>query len=108
MCVGIPMQVRALGVGTATCVGRSGEDTIDMMMVGDVPVGSWILAWNHKAIRVIDQERAAQVNQALDAVEAVMNGKAPKEDDVQGGFGDLLEGQASRLSPEFLNALAKK
>lgn len=108
MCVGIPMKVLSVGEGTALCEGRNGKDQIDTMMVGEVEAGSWILAWNHKAIKTLTEEKARQTDEALNAVEAIMNGRAPDAKDVADGFGDLMRGQAGSLSPEFLKSLTKK
>ena len=75
MCIGIPMQVVEIGCGRSWCEGRTRRQPIDMMLVGDVPIGTWILAFNGSARRVMTAVEAAQTNAALDALEAVLAGE---------------------------------
>ena len=75
MCIGIPMQVVEIGCGRSWCEGRARRQPIDMMLVGDVPIGTWILAFNGSARRVMTVDEAAQTNAALDALEAALAGE---------------------------------
>ena len=73
MCIGIPMIVKELpDEGVAICEGRGQREKIDIMMVGPLEPGTWILAWNGTAMDVLTEERAAQVNKALDSLENAM------------------------------------
>ncbi|WP_353049444.1 HypC/HybG/HupF family hydrogenase formation chaperone, partial [Turicimonas muris] len=45
MCIGIPMIVKELpDEGVAICEGRGLREKIDIMMVGPLEPGTWILA----------------------------------------------------------------
>jgi hydrogenase expression/formation protein HypC len=86
MCIGIPMQVVESGSGVAVCEGRGGRERLNCLMIGDPPVGTWVLAFQGTALRVIDSEEAAQTNAALDALQAVLAGSV----DTDAHFADLV------------------
>lgn len=88
MCIGIPMQVREIGLGTGLCEGRGKTERINLMLVGEVPLGTWILAFNGNALRVLDEDEAQRIDIALDALEQVMAGDASAVDTA---FADLIE-----------------
>jgi hydrogenase assembly chaperone HypC/HupF len=75
MCIGIPMQVVDIGDGRLWCEGRGRRQQLDMMLVGDAPPGSWVLAFQGSARRVMTADEAARTNDALDALEAVLAGE---------------------------------
>jgi len=108
MCVGIPMRVLSQKGTEALCEGRNGRETIDMVLVGELCTGAWILAFNGRAVREIDESRARKTDDALNALEAVMNGVVPGEEAIEAGFGDIVRDGAASLSPDFLASLAKK
>ncbi len=87
MCLGIPMQVLECKGLVARCRGRGGVRRLDLALVGEQPPGVWLLAFIDTAREVIDTERAAQINAALDGLEAVMAGEV----DISRHFADLLE-----------------
>jgi len=74
MCIGIPMQVVELGDGRHWCEGRGRRQELDMMLVGDAPLGSWVLAFQGCARRAMTADEAARTNDALDALEAALAG----------------------------------
>lgn len=90
------MQVVAVEGHTAWCDSRNGHSRINTMLVGEVQPGQWLLAFLDTAREVIDAERAALVNGALDALEIVAAGGA----DFDRCFADLA-GREPQL-PEFL------
>ena len=87
MCVGIPVQVIESGEFMARCRGRNGEETINMMLVGSQPVGTWVLNFLGSAREVLSEEDARQINQALDGLSAIMGGA--EEIDVDAHFPGL-------------------
>lgn len=87
MCVGIPMQVLRCDGLVALCTGRGGERRLDLSLVGEQPPGTWLLAFLDAAREVIDADAAAQINTALDGLEAAMNG----ETDLTRFFADLID-----------------
>ena len=94
MCIGIPMQVVEIGSGRSWCEGRGRRQQLDMMLVGDAPLGTWVLAFNACARRVMTAEEAARTNDALDALEAALAG----ETNLDVHFADLVgrDGAAAR------------
>ncbi len=95
MCIGIPMQVIAAQPGWATCVGRDDTRLVNMAIVGDQPVSTWVLVFSDGAREVLDEQRARQVNDALDAVEAALRG-----DPTDAYFADLVDREPEL--PDFL------
>jgi hydrogenase expression/formation protein HypC len=87
MCIGIPMQLLAQGDGHALCEGRGQRETLDLMLVGDQPDGTWVLAFRGAAMRVMTAVEARETNAALDALEAVLAGA----NDVDVHFADLVD-----------------
>ena len=89
MCIGVPMQVIDIGNGDGRpwCEGRGRREQLDMMLVGDAPPGTWVLAFHGSAQRVMTADEAAQTNDALDALEAVLAG----ETNLDGYFADLID-----------------
>jgi len=74
MCLGIPVQVIECGEHFARCAGRNGEVRIDLSLVGQQLPGSWLLSFLNAAREVINGERAAAINAALDALDAAQAG----------------------------------
>jgi hydrogenase expression/formation protein HypC len=101
MCIGIPMQVVAPGKGRALCEGRGQRETLDLMLVGDQPAGTWVLAFRGAAMRVMNSAEASETNGALDALEAVLAGAS----DVDAHFADLVDREPTL--PEHLKALPR-
>lgn len=76
MCIGVPMKVIESGFGRAVCDDRGEQKTIDTMLVGEQPPGTWLLVFIDAAREVIPAAEAAKIIDALQALEEVMNGNA--------------------------------
>jgi hydrogenase expression/formation protein HypC len=87
MCIGIPMRLVAAGAGQAQGEGRGQRETLDLRLVGDQPIGTWVLAFRGAAVRVLSAGEAHATNDALDALEAVLAGGS----DVDAHFADLVD-----------------
>ena len=74
MCLGIPAQVIESGPHFARCLSRGAEVRADLALVGEQPAGTWLLLFLDAARKVIDAERAAAINAALDALSAAEAG----------------------------------
>lgn len=85
MCVGLPMQVVSGDDVAAVCERRGERTTLNMMLVGAQPPGTWVLAFMGTAREVLTAEDAAQIDSALDAVAAALAG----DTDVDSYFSDL-------------------
>jgi hydrogenase expression/formation protein HypC len=86
MCIGVPMQLLSGATGRALCEGRGHRETLDLMLVGEQPVGTWLLAFRGTAIRVLTADEARQTNGALDALEAALAG----DGSIDAHFADLV------------------
>lgn len=69
------MQVVESDGALAWCEGRGRRERINMLLVGEQPTGTWVLAFLGSAREVLEPEQAAQANEALDALEAAMAGE---------------------------------
>ena len=81
------MQVKTTTGAVAQCVGRGGERQVNLLLVGEQPVGTWILVSQDIAREVLDADDAARRNLALDALELAMRGEIPDDR----FFADLIE-----------------
>jgi len=85
---------------TALCEGRNGVERLDTLLTGPLQAGQWVLAFLGAAREVIDAGRAAQLADALGALESILHGNGSTESMIQAGFADLI-GREPQL-PEFL------
>lgn len=87
MCIGIPMQVVETGDGYAWCEGMAQRRLIDTLLVGNQPVGTWLLVFLEAAREVLTATDAARITDAVMAVNRVMQGEAG----IDHLFADLLD-----------------
>ena len=90
------MQVVEIEGVFAWCEGRNGRKRIDTMLLGEVEPGQWLLTFLDCAREIIDMERAALVNSALDALDLAAAGHT----DFEACFADLLDREPQL--PDFL------
>ena len=101
MCIGVPMRIVSSAAHAALCEGRGQRQELDLMLLGEVPAGTWVLAFRGAALRVLTPEEAQEINGALDALDAVLAGEA----DVDAFFPDLARREPSL--PEHLKGPPK-
>jgi len=75
MCIGVPVQIVEPGEFVALCRGRNGEEQVNMMLIGPQPKGTWVLNFLGSAREVISKQDAMHINQALDGLNAIMQGE---------------------------------
>lgn len=80
MCIGIPMQALAIEPGHATCRGRGETRRVRTALVGDVAPGDWLLVFIDTAQERLDAARAAEIDGALDLLQAVTDGRPAAAD----------------------------
>jgi hydrogenase expression/formation protein HypC len=95
MCVGIPMRVTSSADGMAECEGRGRHERVNVMLLGALPPGTWILAYNGSGVRTMTADEAQQTNHALDALDAALHGG-----DIDEFFADLV-GREPTLPPHL-------
>jgi len=99
VCIGIPVQVERCDGLQATCRGRGALHHVDLMLVGEQVAGTWLLAFQRSAVRVLTAVEALQINGALDALEAALAGEA----DLGAYFADLVDREPQL--PEHLRSV---
>ncbi|MCU7893149.1 MAG: HypC/HybG/HupF family hydrogenase formation chaperone [Candidatus Thiodiazotropha sp. (ex Ustalcina ferruginea)] len=87
MCIGVPMRVISTMPGFAVCTGLGGQRRVDTLLVGDQPVGNWLLVFLDAAREVLTEEQASRIRQALDALGLAFRG----ETYVDHLFADLVD-----------------
>ena len=85
MCIGIPMRVLHIENSMAECAGQGRSERLNLMLIGDVPIGTWVLAYQGSALRTMSEDEALQTGEALAALEAALAGN-----DVDEFFADLI------------------
>lgn len=87
MCIGIPMRVIEAQTHFAICDSGETCKRVNTLFVGDVEPGQWLLVFLDTARDILTAEQASQLQNALLAVDAVMNGNT----DVDHLFADLVD-----------------
>ena len=91
------MRVVEAHENSAICDGRNGRQVINTMLLGPVEVGQWLMTFLNSGREVIDEERAALVNAALDGLQALSEGG---EVNLDMYFADLVNREPTL--PDFL------
>ncbi len=66
MCLGIPMRVIESDGFTALCERRGERRRVNVMLMEEAPVGASVLVHVNNAVRLLDEEEASLINEALD------------------------------------------
>ena len=103
MCIGIPMQVTRVEPGHAICQGRGEMRRVRTALVGDIQAGDWVLIFLDSAQEVINEDRAREINSALDLLAACLQESTPNSPMRDGTVDFDLP---SRMSREELLALS--
>ncbi len=75
MCLGIPMQVIEVDGAFAWCEGRGQRERLNTLLLEGVAPGDWVYAVLGQAREQLTAQRAAELNLALDALAAAMQGE---------------------------------
>lgn len=86
MCIGLPMRVIESWAGQALVRGRGRAETIDTRLVGDVRPGDWLLVFQGAAREQLQPDRAAEIDAALDLLEAGLAGHHDHDAPADPGF----------------------
>jgi hydrogenase expression/formation protein HypC len=100
MCIGVPLQVIECDDQTAVCEADGRRERLNIMLVGPQATGTWVLAFQGSAIRVMAEDEAWQTRTALAALDAARNGN----DDLDAFFADLTTREPS-LPPHLHSQL---
>ena len=72
MCIGLPMQIKEIGFASAICEGMGMRREVDTLLIGDQPIGTWVLVFLNSAREVLTEENAKKITDAVKAVDMVM------------------------------------
>jgi len=86
MCIGIPMKVLEIRGVFALCEADDKQELIDMRLVGQQAVGTWILNFLGGAREVLTDENADKIQQAILAMKSIMDGTG----EIDHFFDDLI------------------
>jgi len=96
MCIGVPMRIESGDGLTAVAVGETAagteRQTLDMLIVGAQPPGTWVLAFHGAARRVLEPDEALQIHDALAALAlAIDDDTAAPGSAIDALFADLVD-----------------
>lgn len=96
------MQITSIEPGHAWCEGMGERKRVDTLLIGEQPIGSWVLVFINSAREVLDEEQAEKITQAVQAVNLAMQGEL----DIEHLFADLVNREPQL--PDFLQPAKKK
>ncbi len=88
MCIGNPMPILSVHEHYAICDDRGKPVEVDTRLVGECRPGQWLLVFLGAARELLDENRAREMQDALAAVEGIMNGNLNRVDHL---FSDLID-----------------
>jgi len=98
MCIGVPMKIDRIEgmIAEAETAGADGtveRHSLDMLIVGPQPPGTWVLAFCGAARRVLDEAEAQQILDALAALGIALDAGAgpPPGQAIDALFADLVD-----------------
>jgi hydrogenase expression/formation protein HypC len=87
MCIGVPVRVLSSAGFGGLAETRAGESlSIDLALLGPQPPGTWVLLHAGTALRVLDEDEAARVLDALEGARLAASGA-----DFAHLFADLID-----------------
>jgi hydrogenase expression/formation protein HypC len=75
MCIGTPMRVVEAWPDSALATGRGRTETVDTRLVGGCARDDWLLVFQGAARERLDPSRAAEIDAALDLLQAGLDGR---------------------------------
>ncbi len=72
MCLGVPMRIVESDGFTALCERRDEQRRVNVMLIEEAPVGAWVLVHVANAVRLLDEEEASLINEALDELASAL------------------------------------
>jgi hydrogenase expression/formation protein HypC len=75
MCLGLPMTIVETDGISALCEFRGEQRRVSMLLLSNPPVGSRVLVYIDTAIRLLDEEEARLIADAIEGLGAALNGE---------------------------------
>jgi hydrogenase expression/formation protein HypC len=86
MCLGLPMMIVETDGVSALCEFQGEQRRVSMLLLSNPPVGSRVLVYIDTAIRLLDEEEARLIADAILGLGAALNGE-----DCDRFFADLID-----------------
>ncbi|MDF0521112.1 HypC/HybG/HupF family hydrogenase formation chaperone [Bradyrhizobium yuanmingense] len=86
MCLGLPMTIIETDGRSALCEYSNQQRRVSVILLSEPSVGSKVLVCIDTAVRLLDDDEARLIAQALDALHAILNGE-----DYDRFFADLID-----------------
>jgi len=86
MCLGLPMTIVETDGTTALCQYGDELRRVSVLLLSDPPVGAKVLVYIDSAVRLLDDEEARLIGDAIQGLQAALNG-----DDCDRFFADLVD-----------------
>ncbi|MBB4371736.1 hydrogenase expression/formation protein HypC [Bradyrhizobium sp. cir1] len=86
MCLGLPMTIVETDGVSALCEFRGEQRRVSMLLLSNPPVGAKVLVYIDTAIRMLDEEEARLIADAIEGLGAALNGE-----DCDRFFADLID-----------------
>jgi len=97
MCIGLPMQIKEKSFGYAKCEGMGITREVDTLLVGDLPIDTWVLVFLKSAREVLTEENAKKIGNAVKAIDLIMESDSSMStnglpnDAIEALFADLVD-----------------
>lgn len=86
MCLGLPMTIVETDDMSALCEFRGEQRHVSVLLLSSPPVGARVLVFIDTAVRLLDDEEADRIADAIDGLGAALNGE-----DCDRFFADLVD-----------------
>ena len=73
MCLGVPMRIIESDGFTALCERLGERRRVNVMLLEEAPVGACVLVHINNAVRLLDEEEASLINEALDELASALD-----------------------------------
>jgi hydrogenase expression/formation protein HypC len=96
------MQIKESGFGYAVCEGLGVTRQVDTLLIGDQPVGTWVLVFLESAREILSEDDAMKISNAVKAVDMVMSNNGELSADgmdaqsIEALFADLTDREISK------------
>ncbi|WP_315767322.1 MULTISPECIES: HypC/HybG/HupF family hydrogenase formation chaperone [unclassified Bradyrhizobium] len=86
MCLGLPMTIVETDGTSALCRYADELRRVSVLLLSDPPVGAKVLVYLDNAVRLLDDEEARLIGDAIEGLQAALNGE-----DCDRFFADLVD-----------------
>jgi len=73
MCLGVPMRIIESDGFTALCERLGEQRRVNVMLIEEAPVGAFVLVHVNNAVRLLDEEEASLINEALNELASALS-----------------------------------